>query len=172
MKSAERDKTEGVIDVKRISEYLDYNSTTGVFTWRVKTKTSSINNIAGRSNWRGYVSIWINASPYYARRLAWAICNGSWPVGDIDHINEDKSDNRISNLRVASRSENMFNRGRNKNNTSGMKGVVFCKKTQKWRAQIMIDRRSVNIGRFKTKEEASSAYLLKAREARGEFAKC
>lgn len=172
MKSAEKNKSEELIDVKNISDYLDYNSETGIFVWRVKTKTSNVGDVAGNANWRGYVSIWIANKRYYAHRLAWAFCNGSWPIGDIDHINEDKSDNRIVNLRVASRSENMFNRGCNKNNTSGMKGVVFCKTTNRWRAQMMVNRKSVNIGRFKTREAAANAYMLKAQEIRGEFAKC
>lgn len=172
MKSAEKNKPEQILDVKNISDYLDYDPEIGIFTWKIKTKTSSAGDIAGRANCRGYVSIWINRKSYYAHRLAWALHNDSWPISDIDHINEDKSDNKISNLRLASRSENMFNRGFNKNNTSGMKGVVFCKETQKWRAQIMVDRKSVNIGRFKTKEEAAAAYMVKAQEVRGEFAKC
>jgi hypothetical protein len=172
MKSAEKNKPKQPLDVNSVSEYLDYNPETGIFIWKVKTKTRGKGEIAGNANWRGYVSIWINASPYYAHRLAWAIHHGEWPIGDIDHINENKSDNRISNLRVASRSENMFNRGSNKNNTSGIKGVSFCKSTNRWRAQITMDRKSVNVGRFKTKEEAADAYILKAREIRGEFAKC
>ena len=53
-----------------------------------------------------------------------------------------------------------------------MKGVSFCKSTNRWRAQITMDRKSVNVGRFQTKEEAANAYILKAREIRGEFAKC
>lgn len=172
MKSAEKKKPEQVLDVKEISQYLDYLPETGDFIWKVKTKTNRIGSIAGNTNWRGYTSIWINAMPYSAHRLAWAICNGSWPIGDIDHINENKSDNRIRNLRQANRSQNMFNRGKNKNNTSGFKGVAFCKDTGRWRAQISIYGKSVKIGRFDTKEEASRAYLEKAKELRGEFAKC
>jgi hypothetical protein len=172
MKSAEKNKSEELLDVNSIFKYLDYNPESGVFVWKIKTKTSDIGDIAGNTNWRGYTSIWINGTQYYAHRLAWAFFHGCWPSGDIDHINENKSDNRIANLRPASRSENMFNRGKNKNNTSGIKGVVFCKATNKWRAQIMIDRKSVNIGRFKTKEEAANAYMMKAKELRGEFAKC
>lgn len=172
MKSAEKKKPEQLLDVKEISKYLDYCSDTGVFTWKVKTKTNDIGNVAGNTNWRGYTSIWINGLHYSAHRLAWAICNGVWPIGDIDHINENKSDNRICNLRQANRSQNMFNRGKNKNNTSGFKGVVFCKDTGRWRAQMSIYGKSVNIGRFDTKEDAANAYLEKAKELRGEFAKC
>lgn len=172
MKSAEKKKPEQLLDVKEISKYLDYSMDTGVFTWKVKTKTSNIGEVAGNTNWRGYTSIWINANTYFAHRLAWAVCNGSWPSADIDHINENKSDNRICNLRQANRSQNMFNRGRNKNNTSGFKGVYFCKGTGKWRSQISIYGKSIKIGRFDTKEDASNAYFEKAKELRGEFAKC
>lgn len=172
MKSAKKNKPEELLDVKSASNYLNYNSQTGDFVWKIKTRNCNPGDMAGNVNCRGYVSIWINGKQYYAHRLAWLLYNGSWPIGDIDHINENKSDNRIFNLRVASRSENMFNRSFNKNNTSGMKGVVFCKATNKWRAQMMINNKSVNIGRFKTKEDASSAYMVKAKELRGEFAKC
>lgn len=172
MKSAGKNKSEELLDVNNIFKYLDYNPETGIFVWKVKTKTNNIGGVAGNTNWRGYTSIWINGLQYYAHRLAWAFCHGSFPCGDIDHINENKSDNRIANIRIASRSENMFNRGKNKNNTSGIKGVTFCKATRRWRAQITIDRKSVNIGRFKTKEEAASAYMEKAQQFRGEFAKC
>lgn len=161
-----------MLDVKEISKYLDYSPETGDFIWRVKTKTSNIGNVAGNTNWRGYTSIWINGNQYYAHRLAWALHYGFWPNCDVDHINENKSDNRICNLRQANRSQNMFNRGRNKNNTSGFKGVIFCKNTRRWRAQMSIYGKSVNIGRFDTKEEAAHAYFEKAKELRGEFAKC
>ena len=172
MKSAEKIKPEELLTVKDISKYLSYDKDTGHFTWLVNTTTRNVGDIAGNTNWRGYTSIWINAKQYAAHRLAWAVCNGSWPNGDIDHINEDKSDNRISNLRQATRSQNMFNRGKNKNNTSGFKGVAFCKDTGRWRAQMSIYGKSIKIGRFDTKEEAAKAYLAKAQELRGEFAKC
>jgi hypothetical protein len=172
MKSAEKKKPEQMLDVKEISQYLDYSPETGNFIWKVKTKTSNVGDVAGNTNWRGYTSIWINGNQYYAHRLAWALHYGSWPNCDVDHINENKSDNRICNLRQANRSQNMFNRGRNKNNTSGFKGVIFCKDTGRWRAQMSIYGKSVNIGRFDTKEDAANAYLEKAKELRGEFAKC
>lgn len=172
MKSAKKKKPEHLLDVKTISDFLDYNPESGVFVWKVKTRARNIGDVAGNTNWRGYTSIWINGEQYYAHRMAWAICNGAWPSCDIDHINEDKSDNRICNLRIASRSQNMFNRGKNKNNTSGFKGVSFCKDTGRWMAQMSIYGKSLKIGRFDTKEEASRAYFEKAKELRGEFAKC
>ena len=173
MKRAEKIKPEQFLDVKQLFDYLSYNPDTGEFTWLMNPARSRlVGEIAGNVNKRGYVSIWIDGFHFSAHRLAWAMSNGEWPLLDIDHINENKSDNRICNLRHASRSENMFNRGKNKNNTSGMKGVTFCKGTGMWRAKMMISRKSMTIGRFKSIEEASVAYFEKAKELRGEFAKC
>lgn len=173
MKSAEKVKPEQSLDVKQLFNYLSYNPDTGLFTWMMNTTRSKlVGGIAGNANKRGYISIWINSLQFSAHRLAWAMSNGEWPLLDIDHINGNKSDNRICNLRHASRSENMFNRGKNKNNSSGMKGVTFCKGTGRWRAQMMINRKAMTIGRFDSIEEASAAYFEKAKELRGEFAKC
>jgi hypothetical protein len=173
MKSAEKIKPENALDVKQLFNYLNYDPNTGVFTWKVNTaRSGTISEIAGNVNCRGYRSIWINGLQFKAHRLAWAMSYGEWPDLDIDHINQNKSDNRICNLRHASRSENMFNRGKNKNNKSGIKGVHFCKCTGMWRAQMILNFKHVNIGRFKTKEEAAEAYLKKAKEHRGEFAAC
>lgn len=173
MKSAKKVKPEEALGVKQLFDYLNYDPQTGVFTWKVNAaRGEKIGDIAGNVNHRGYRSIWINGLQFFAHRIAWAMSYGEWPELDVDHINQNKSDNRICNLRHASRSENMFNRGKNKNNTSGIKGVVFCKQTGKWRAQMMMNRKSVNIGRFATKEQAAEAYLQKAREHRGEFATC
>ena len=173
MQSAKKIKPENALDVKQLFNYLHYDPKTGVFTWKVNTaRSGKIGEIAGNVNFRGYRSIWINGLPFLAHRLAWAMSYGEWPALDIDHINQNKSDNRICNLRHASRSENMFNRGKNKNNTSGIKGVTFCKCTGKWRAQIMVNGKTMKIGRFATKEQAAEAYKQKAKEHRGEFAAC
>jgi hypothetical protein len=173
MKSAEKIKPENALDVKQLFDYLHYDPETGAFIWKVNTaRSGKIGNIAGNVNCRGYRSIWINGLRFYAHRLAWAMSHGEWPTLDVDHINQNKSDNRICNLRHASRSENMFNRGKNKNNTSGIKGVMFCKDTKKWVSRIMVNRKTIYIGRFTDKQKASEAYLEKAKEYRGEFATC
>lgn len=173
MKSAEKIKPENALDVKQLFDFLHYDPETGVFIWKVNTARSGrIGEIAGNVNRRGYRSIWINGLQFSAHRVAWAMSYGEWPELDVDHINQNKSDNSICNLRHANRSENMFNRGKNKNNTSGIKGVTFCKRTGKWRAQITLNRKSIKIGRFETKEDASHAYLETAKKHRGEFATC
>ena len=89
---------------------------------------------------------------------------------DIDHINGNPLDNRKSNLRICTRAENMRNRGAQKNNTSGYKGVGWCKHRKKWHAQIKHNGKQIYIGRYKDKEEAARAYDAKAKELHGEYA--
>lgn len=92
--------------------------------------------------------------------------------GDIvDHINGDKLDNRRSNLRICTNAQNLMNRGFNKNNKSGYKGVSFQKSANKWEAKIMVDKRSYYLGLFMTKEAAAKAYNIAAKKLHGEFAK-
>ena len=88
----------------------------------------------------------------------------------VDHINGNPLDNRKSNLRICTHAENQRNRGANKNNTSGYKGVHWSKTTKKWRAEIRHDNKSIHMGYFKTPEEAARAYDKKAKELHGEYA--
>jgi hypothetical protein len=88
----------------------------------------------------------------------------------IDHINNDGLDNRLCNLRVCTNQQNLMNRGKNKNNTSGYKGVSWFKRAEKWTAQIWYDGESIHLGYFVSKEDAARAYDKKAKELYGEFA--
>ena len=84
---------------------------------------------------------------------------GEWPKGHVDHINGDKLDNRLENLRDVPPATNFRNRGANRNNTTGFKGVTYDKRRKKFLAQLKVDRRHVYVGRFDTAEEAHAAYL-------------
>lgn len=97
--------------------------------------------------------------PYKAHRVAWALYHGAWPVGEIDHINGDPSDNRIINLRVVSSLENSRNLAIKRNNTSGFCGVSWSKASQKWMAQITVNRKAVYLGLFETWDAAVAARL-------------
>jgi hypothetical protein len=94
-----------------------------------------------------------------AHRVAWAIYHGTWPTDHLDHINGDRADNRIRNLRDVPHAENHRNQGRKKCNKSGVNGVIWCKQTQSWRALIKINYRSRCLGRFATVEEAAQARI-------------
>jgi len=113
----------------------------------------------------GYISISINRNRYLAHRLAWLYENGDWPKQDIDHINGNRSDNRIENLRDVSHQVNCQNkRSIGKQNTSGFLGVNWRKDRQKWRAVISTRRKQKFLGFFDTAQEAHQAYLIAKRK--------
>jgi hypothetical protein len=145
---------------ERLKELLHYDPDTGLFTWIKSTNTSiKINSVAGGKTSRGYTQIRADKKLYLARRLAWLYVYGNFPESFLDHVNEKPSDNRISNLRLATHQENGHNKSTpNKNNTSGFLGVIWQKPNKKWLAQIRINGKRKHLGLFNTPEEASEAY--------------
>lgn len=140
---------------------LQYDENTGSFIWRNKVAKSnriSIGDNAGCVNDDGYIIIKICSIRYAAHRLAWKYHYGIDPINFIDHINGNRKDNRISNLREASQFENARNRKKNSNNKSGFKGVYFIVSSSQWRAIATFNGKSVHIGCFNTAQEASNAY--------------
>lgn len=118
----------------------------------------------------GYVNIYINRKSYKRHRLIWFYANKRWPELDIDHIDGSKSNDIISNLREATKSQNLRNSKISKNNTSGVKGVAWDKIRKKWRAKIKAGN-EVYLGRFSTKDEAISARFLAEQQYHGRFAR-
>lgn len=108
---------------------------------------------------------------YFAHRLAWFYVRGEWPPAEIDHINCDPSDNRISNLRPATRTENSANTRRPRHNSSGVKGVAWDKTRRKWMAFCSFGGKFTNLGRFSTREQAAAAYFARASSVNGAFAR-
>lgn len=117
----------------------------------------------------GYLSTRINGENYYVHVLIWAYVNGDDEGLNVDHINRIKHDNRISNLRLVTNSQNLFNSGCSKNSLSGEKGVHKRKDCSTWRAVINVDGRRINLGGFKSKEEAVEAYRKASIELHGEY---
>ena len=141
-----------------LKSILLYDKLTGDFTWASCIGgSSSIGAIAGRLS-HGYIGIQIKEKKYQAHRLAWLYINGELPKKQIDHINHNRSDNRISNLRTVTLKENQRNRSINKNNTSGVCGVTRLSNGG-WQAQIGINGVTRYLGSFKSKVDA-----IKARE--------
>ena len=172
-----------MINDKNINELLAYDPDSGLFTWKhrplslfksessYKTWNSRYaNKKAGRPHNGGYWSIGIHGKQLLAHRVAWYLHYGIIPSCFIDHINGVKNDNRISNLREASRSENLYNAKTPKHNTSGVKGVFLDKISGKWKALITLNKKQISIGLFTSVELASMALQAKRRELHGAFA--
>lgn len=108
---------------------------------------------------------------YKAHRVIWAIYHGHWPEEFIDHINMDTTDNRIVNLRAATRSENGRNRDAQKNSTSGAKGIYWHKPSGRWMARARLEGKTYYMGFHITKEQAMEAYKVGIDKVHGEFAR-
>lgn len=143
-------------------EEFDYDPIVGIVTRRR-------DGHLGYDNGHGYLLIKFDGRNISAHRLAWLIHYGQFPDGNLDHVNGQKKDNRISNLRVATYQQNNANRRGWKNSTSGIKGVGI--KNGRWMAQITVDRKNKHLGYFDTKEQAAKAYAIAAAANFGEFAR-
>lgn len=141
----------------RVKELLIYDSESGVFTWKVNRGTAKAGNIAGDIN-GGYRRIKIDGKNYQEHRIAWLYVYGEMPTKDIDHIDQNKTNNKISNLRLATPSENQQNISCRKKKSGLPVGVAFNKQARKFQAQIMANGKSIYLGLFNTIEEAFSAY--------------
>ena len=143
--------TTQILNQAKLKELLDYNPDTGVFTRRMANNRTKP---AGVLNHDGYVIFYIGNRRYLAHRLAWLYVNGEMPVLEIDHINRDKADNRIANLRQVTRSEQCQNKDIQSNNTSGVIGVSWHKTKQKWGAHIKLMNVQRHLGFYPDKESA------------------
>lgn len=154
-------KHKGILTVIALKDVLNYNENTGQFTWIKRPCSQAIvGEIAGWKTEYGYWRISLFHKRYAAHRLAWFYVYGEWPKKQLDHIDGNRSNNRIDNLRDAAQFDNSQNRYKpSKNNKSGFLGVHFNKYSKKWVAMIMINGKSHFLGGFKSPEMASEAYL-------------
>lgn len=150
-----------------VRSFLDYDPETGIFT-----RPLSAPRLAGtRAGWQdrtGYRKISVARKEYLEHRVAWLLTHGSWPE-ELDHINGDPADNRICNLRLATRSQNCANRRVTKRSKSGIKGISQ-KSSGTWEARIALAGRGFYLGTFPTADAALAAYTQAAQKYHGEFA--
>jgi hypothetical protein len=146
-----------------VRDALRYDPQTGIFVWaKYMNRCARAGQVAGKRTQSGYWSIRMNRKSVMAHRLAWLHVHGSWPVGEIDHVNGQRMDNRISNLRDVGRAVNMQNRRAPSTGTrSGVLGVTW--QNGKWAARITVNRRLIQLGRFDSVGEAESAYVAAKR---------
>lgn len=145
-----------------------HSSTRSAATWNARYAGTEAFTTADRF---GYRQGAIFGRTYRGHRVIWAIAYGHWPELDVDHINGDTSDNRLSNLRESTKMENSYNRGCPANNTSGFKGVFWHRRRARWGAKIRHQGRRIDLGLFLDKTDAAKAYDAAARKHHGEFAR-
>jgi hypothetical protein len=143
------------LSLERLREVLSYDADTGLFTWRVKH--AHAHAIAGAKDYHGYCVIRIDGTLYKAHRLAWLYTYGEWPAKGLDHKNQVKDDNRISNLREVTQSENMHNVKPRSNSKSGVSGVVWRSDRNKWNARIKVGYKTFNLGLYANMVDAIEA---------------
>lgn len=146
---------------ERLRELLHYDPVTGDFTRRMRVKGSGpAGSVAGSINEDGYVVIVVDYRRYYGHRLAWFYVTGRWPDPQCDHDNRIRHDNRWENLREATIAEQRQNQAVKSHSKTGVRGVHFNEKAQRYRARITVDGVVHVLGQgFLTVEEASAAYL-------------
>jgi len=150
---------------------LHYNPETGVFTRLVPASNAAAGEVAGSEDEDGYIVIGVQGAQHRAHRLAFLYMTGEWPAQQVDHRNLDKGDNRWTNLRFATPSQNNQNAPVKSNNTSSCKGVSWYVAGKKWRARIVLNKREISLGYFDDFDAAKAAYEAAACEIFGEFAR-
>jgi hypothetical protein len=166
-----RDPTKTDLTALRLRELLDYDPDTGVFIRRVGVKGYSAGSVAGCVNKLGYVQVRIDGTMYYAHRLAYLYMTGEWPAEQIDHRDTVRTNNAWANLRAATSSQNKMNSRRRRDNSSGVKGVMFDKSRGMWRAEIEHRGRRLHLGRFSSKSDAAKARRAAEIKYHAEFAR-
>ncbi len=160
---------------EEMKDLLSYDPETGLLKWKIFRGGGAPHPgaIAGTPSKKGYISILLRPHHFKAHRIAWFLHYGEQPgKKQIDHINGDKADNRICNLRLAAQPQNSANTGPRSNNKVGFKGVHYIgNRTNAYRAVLRTDGSNKHLGVFPTPEEASAAYEAALKATFGEFAR-
>ena len=159
-----------------LKSMLRYDEDSGQFIWLVNRRAGAFagreaGTVKLKSNGRRYREIFVCGRAYGVHRLAWLYMTGAWPVSGIDHKDTDGCNNRWDNLRSADASHNIANAKVYSTNTSGKKGVTWHRQCRRWQGQIKKDGRTFYLGLFESIDEAHGAYMTKAKELFGEFAR-
>lgn len=157
------------LSVDWINKFVQYNPDTGEFIRIGALRNNFVPGQRAEVYSGGYYYVCLGGLHVPAHRVAWFLAHEEWPDCHIDHINRDRKDNRLCNLRKAEKWQNNLNKSTYKNNKSSQKGVNYHIQRRKWQASIGYRGERIYIGLFETFEEAKQAYLSKEKELFGEF---
>lgn len=139
----------------RLNELLEYDPCSGRLTWKESRGSAQAGTEAGRVNERGYRMVTIDRVKYCSHRIAWKMYHSVDPSMRLDHINQQRADNRISNLREAPQVVNCRNQKKHRTNTSGHTGVCWHARWRKWFVRIEVGGATKNLGYFSDIDEAA-----------------
>lgn len=163
------DDGNNTITIDLLHELFEYRD--GHLFWKTKvSQRINIGDKAGSIDQKGYCRIMINNKSYKTHRLVFMMHNGYLPE-QIDHIDGNKLNNRIDNLRPATNGQNRHNTSIQKNNSSGVKGINWQKRDNKWQARVMLNKKSYQVGYFDTLEEAKQAIQKVREQLHGDYAR-
>lgn len=147
-----------MINQQLLKHFLNYDPETGLFTWRVRTSNRiRVGDVAGTMDTNGYLRIGVCGKVRSAHRLVWLYVYGYFPEQDIDHADGDRTNNRLSNLRECSRSQNLINKPIQDNNVTGVKGVCWSKDKKRWEAYAKKKGVKIRLGMYKNFDDAVAA---------------
>ena len=159
-----------ILTKEKLLGYLHHRDS-GQFTWKVtRNHKARAGDFAGTLHPNGAIVICVEGRFYKAHRLAWLYHHGELPAMQVDHINRNRQDNRIENLRLVTNSQNSMNKGRHPNNKSGIKGVFWESRKQRWKAEVWKENKSHFGGYFKCKDEAAHAARALRERLHGDYA--
>lgn len=156
-------------DYQKFSNWFSYDPETGDLRWNKTRGSAKAGHLVNCVNSEGYLVVALDGKQYRSHRIGWLLHYGEWPVSDLDHIDLDKTNNRIANLRECNDAQNQWNTKREAGK-SRYKGVDWHTKTGRWRARIRIGSgQRIELGYFATEELAADAYAAAAVKYHGEF---
>ena len=154
-----------------LHKMLRYEPETGSIFPMVARTSRKLNERCDKISPTGYRKVYLAPHRYYAHRIAWTLYYGMEPINFIDHINGDKTDNRIANLRLADHHENLWNMPVYSSNKSGIKGVYWRPKNKAWGASITVNGSRKYLGSFNTLDEAKVTLKVARKIIHGKFAR-
>lgn len=158
------------ITQERIKQVCDYEPRTGELVWKEPGKKRIVGKRVGSTTLGGYLETCIDRKRYLVHRLVWLWHHGCLPPEHTDHINHNRSDNRIENLRAATNRENNFNQSKRRGSTTSLwRGVDWCIRRGRWRARLHAYGSSHHIGYFDCEEDAAMAWNAEALSSYGRF---
>lgn len=163
-------KNEQQLTLSRVKELLTYDKASGLFTWiKAISRRNKVGAIAGSCRNGKYIIIGIDGNTYYAHRLAWLFVYGVWPQTQVEHRDQNPSNNSIRNLRLSTQSQNMANRKPWKRKHALPRGVTSNRSGTCFSAKITVNKQVIQLGSCSTADEAHELYVQASLKYHREF---